>query len=588
MTVPFVIDTTCATNGARKSAPTIPPASWRTFSEALGTLAARAGQSPALDEPSAADLKALAARMKRNEVVVAFGGHFSAGKSSMLNLALGRPLLPVDDLPETGACCALRSGDRDEVVVTSRDGTRRAIPCTTEAIRAEVALLTATGRSNGRLEDVDSLEIRLAGAPIPRGACWVDSPGTNSGAESQRAHRVAGRADVLVWVLKSEQFLSESDAAELAGHVRRHGPTSVVLLINAVLSQPTAEAWDWFHAERIPAYRQRIVDRLGLMGFPDGYAPPTLSTSAEAAATFPGQFGGAELHALLTAIDGPDAPIVRRSRLGRAAVELARLADDLAPRLEQVAAENRRRRDRYEARRVEIERGRTRFGPAVEQAVDTFLSRFAREAKDRAQAIAEPITSGSLQRDDTYTRTLNETLRAAAREALESLHAALAKAADNARQSRPPAAVTDRIQTLLIPLKVTVEVADNAMGAGGVAGGAAAGALIGSVVPIIGTGIGALVGALIGGGASASEAMEKDVRETKANVRTAANAAIDELKGYRDQVRALVLEKCQPLTLLNDLEAPDQGLEEELRETLGRLRDLASAAARLAGIEVGR
>ena len=59
-------------------------------------------------------------RVTKPEVTLTFSGPFNAGKSTLLNAALRRPLLPMDELPETGTICRLRPGHPS--VCSSRGG----------------------------------------------------------------------------------------------------------------------------------------------------------------------------------------------------------------------------------------------------------------------------------------------------------------------------------------------------------------------------------------------------------------------------------------------------------------------------------
>src|SRR4051812_49887513 len=60
--------------------------------------------------------------LSRPDVRLVVGGHFSCGKSTMLNMLLGRDLLPTGDLPETGVPCELRSGPFAQAVAYTGGG----------------------------------------------------------------------------------------------------------------------------------------------------------------------------------------------------------------------------------------------------------------------------------------------------------------------------------------------------------------------------------------------------------------------------------------------------------------------------------
>lgn len=125
-------------------------------------------------------------------VLVTFGGYFSSGKSSLLNMLIGTPLLPTGDLPETGVPCVLQSGDADQVTVRAGVGVAE-IPFRTDAISKYVSLLGADGDYQESVKAVREVRITVRNPCIPGGATWVDSPGVNDKeAISELAARLAG------------------------------------------------------------------------------------------------------------------------------------------------------------------------------------------------------------------------------------------------------------------------------------------------------------------------------------------------------------------------------------------------------------
>ncbi|NJL32783.1 MAG: hypothetical protein HC893_01650 [Chloroflexaceae bacterium] len=160
-------------------------------------------------------------------VTIVFAGHFKAGKSSVLNTLLERPILPTDDLPATGVRCVLRSGSSDAVVARGTN-TQRIVPCKTEAIAKVVSRLSEDGADNEAIQVIDFVDITLANAPIPPNVYWVDTPGMNDTEDmTVRATEAARTADVLFWVLYSKQFLSMSEQTFLSTYIAERGNTSV-------------------------------------------------------------------------------------------------------------------------------------------------------------------------------------------------------------------------------------------------------------------------------------------------------------------------------------------------------------------------
>ncbi|HLJ56945.1 MAG TPA: dynamin family protein, partial [Chthonomonadaceae bacterium] len=316
---------------------------------------------------------------------VAFGGHFKTGKSTLLNAALGRRVLPAADLPETGAICVLKSGSVDGVEVFA-GGRRRTVPCTLEAIQQEVSLIGEVGERRESVHRVEQLEITLAGCGIPADALWIDSPGINDTDEMNAcALRAARRADVLVWVLSSRQPLSEVEMSFLADHIAERGATGVVFVLNAFLPDNTATAWETFLTKKAPWIRDKVLYHAPELGFTED-APPLIAPVCGLGLYGDSQndFGRTELRRLLLGLGSPEVPRVRRARLSRVALALRAVAH---------AQDERRQRERVaydamakaaaEAKR-ESQRARSDFSGAAGDALERFYGQWAVGARNGA------------------------------------------------------------------------------------------------------------------------------------------------------------------------------------------------------------
>jgi hypothetical protein len=273
-------------------------------------------------------LRAAAGCLDPDTVRVTFGGHFSSGKSSLINMLLGVSLLPVSDDPETGVPCLLRSGTANRILAHTSNGPAT-VPLNTAAIAGYVSLIGDDGDYRQEVYAVRELDITLATAAIPSGVVWADSPGINDiAAMTELATQVARGGDVLVWVVNSRQPFSLKEQAFLAEHIAERGPVSVVFIVNVFLPADTPAAWSAFLDTRAPSLRRRILGNLD----PEMGEPPVVFTSARAAAAHPESFGGPEARALLAAVSHRDAPAVRATRLFRAQAEVRKVADELASR----------------------------------------------------------------------------------------------------------------------------------------------------------------------------------------------------------------------------------------------------------------
>lgn len=302
---------------------------WRAAVERVAALAA------ATHAPAARQLDAILARFEATPGVVAFGGHFSSGKSTVINALLGRDLLPTSDYPETGAICVLQAGPLDHAELSFRTPpgsararnragaqaeTPRALPCTREAIERAVSLIDQHGATTVATGAVDRLHLTLAGAPIPEGMRWIDSPGINdTAAMSERASVAARDADILIWVLNSRQLLAETEVAFLEQHIARFGAASVVFLVNAFLGDREREEntadWRAFTADALPRHRDKLRSRAPSMGYQPGARPELVVVSARALCSGKTSgFGGPQLRRLLSELDTPTCPRIRKAR----------------------------------------------------------------------------------------------------------------------------------------------------------------------------------------------------------------------------------------------------------------------------------
>lgn len=216
--------------------------------------------------------------MQRETWDVAFGGHFSAGKSTTLNFLLERDLLPVSDLPETGVITALQAAD-EEGIWTERNGVREKRPCDCMTLVALGSLIGADGRYRERAISEARVDCRLVTAKIPPHVRWIDMPGLNDRAEmSEKARRAAASADLLVWVVNSRHLLPESEAAFLRQQLAGRAPDSVVFVVNCFLKVQTAQAFQKYVAEVLPnlVFRlKELYQSVGLRyeGQPIAYCP---------------------------------------------------------------------------------------------------------------------------------------------------------------------------------------------------------------------------------------------------------------------------------------------------------------------------
>src|SRR5690606_28160527 len=74
------------------------------------------------DAAGSLHMRELAAKAATGEVRVAFCGHFSAGKSSLVNVLCGAELLPASPIPTSANVVTIRYGELERARIVNREG----------------------------------------------------------------------------------------------------------------------------------------------------------------------------------------------------------------------------------------------------------------------------------------------------------------------------------------------------------------------------------------------------------------------------------------------------------------------------------
>lgn len=537
------------------------------------------------------DLRDTLALLTGEQIRMAFCGHFSCGKSSLINALVGRRLLPTGDFPETGVPCVISNGSANRIQAITKSG-RVGLPFTTEAVARYVSLITDSGEYADSVHNVEYLIVSLTGGGPPAGVVWVDSPGINdTTAMTTRAGAAAAAADVVIWVVNSRQPLSEGEQAFLRDYTTTHGPASVVFVINAFLRADDPANWSWFLAERLGYVRQRIIDA----GITEPLSPVMVPISARAAALAAVDgFGAPEVRALLGSLTDSTHPRIRATRCHRAADKLNQLAETIRAR-----AENERARIEKEQRaRNELELSgparRAQFTRLVEQALAQRFASCAAIIEQRTQQIQTMINTQALNRDNTYGQALATALTEIGQQLAHDITSDVNQYAAASGLQAMTQATVSTLQTLLRPppIVVTIPHTPAESGKGGV--GAVIGGILGTIVTfhpgigtVIGAGIGAAIGDKIRGETGTQSTIGKDRADTAANLIAASHTAAAHLGSLRaDVVRLVTSDTATPLTLPGppDRTALDalEALHNHIAGTLLKLAQQAGAQARQA------
>lgn len=476
-----------------------------------------------------------------DQVRIVFGGHFSSGKSSLINMLIGRPVLPVSEYPETGVPCVISSAESDQIQAQTEQGAVR-LAFTTESIARCVSLIGDDGDYREAPRAVNKLSITLASGPLAPQVSWIDSPGIDDTAEmTERAAVAAEDGDVLVWVVDSRHPVSEVEQEFLRGRITTHGPASVVFVVNAFLTSDTPEAWQSFLAEHVSYLRQRIATAVDI----GTVAQEVVFVSARAGATHPDSFGSPETRAMLDSLGYVGQPRVIAARAYRAERELRTLVADLA---ERARAERKRVAAAQQAATQQacaIEKQRADFVKAVGPEVASVFARYRRSAEECVTEVAA-MAGSALRYDNYYGDALTAKLRVVAGHVAGETVAAVNQCAGRYGQTSLRDNDVFWLGQLVQPPPITITVVKNAVSLGGMGAGAVAGAVIGGVVPVVGHVVGAGIGALVGRSSSKKMQVNKDMSAARASAHMAGAAAVEQLFGCRDKLLAVVQNACKP------------------------------------------
>ena len=439
-------------------------------------------------------------RLVEPRVSIAFGGLFKAGKSTLINGLLGRPVLPTDALPETGAACGIRSGTEDRARLIRRDDPTPQ-PIDVADIRRRTGLVDSDGRRREeQASEVDRIELTLAGIPIPVGAEWIDCPGIDDSPEmSAAAAQAAEGADLLVWVLSSRHPLTEPEMAFLADRIERAGPASLLFVLNLIggpggsvdadrlldaLEPKLAAFWNDLGTgcgapPIVPIDAARLVDE------PRGAEEPDAADRARDANTASGFLGS-----LLRELGRADHPRVVRARAGRMAPplrEVRQLVDAVRTRRAAEAETAERRCADHERLAATL---REEIGRSLEAFFHHWRIDVRADAAVRKADIDTTLRSGQELPGDAFSFPV-ERAHAAQSPLLQRLDELATR--HGLEPLDEPSRQSIRGRLLPQPLVPTTSLPEQAR----VGQAMAIGAAVGSVVPVLGTVVGAAVGGAI-------------------------------------------------------------------------------------------
>ncbi|KIL48012.1 hypothetical protein KR50_21790 [Jeotgalibacillus campisalis] len=155
------------------------------------------------DDKTAQKAKRLAHKLQKNELIVGFCGHFSAGKSAMINALIGEQLLPSSPIPTSANLIAIHTGKSEKLILTMLDNKKiQLMPPLDESSIIQLG-------TNG--EDIKRIDLYRKQASLPDGVTVLDTPGIDSidDLHKQSTDSAIHLADLIFYVMDYNHVQSQ-------------------------------------------------------------------------------------------------------------------------------------------------------------------------------------------------------------------------------------------------------------------------------------------------------------------------------------------------------------------------------------------
>src|SRR5690606_35559982 len=155
------------------------------------------------DKVRAEKVKDLLKKEMAGEINIAFCGHFSAGKSTMINTLIGENILPTSPIPTSANLVKIRIGSSYYAKFYMQDGKVLYQPAPFDLNKIKGLF------KDGEL--IKSVEIEVPSDSLPKGAVIMDTPGIDS---TDQAHKLATEsamylADAVFYVMDYNHVQAE-------------------------------------------------------------------------------------------------------------------------------------------------------------------------------------------------------------------------------------------------------------------------------------------------------------------------------------------------------------------------------------------
>ncbi|AIY05709.1 hypothetical protein Plano_1744 [Planococcus sp. PAMC 21323] len=172
-----------------------------------------------------------AKKILKNNFIIGFAGHFSSGKSSMINALTGETLLPSSPIPTSANIVNVQKADNDFAIVNMRNEKPVYFPENYDFNAVKEFC------KNG---DVTQIDIGHQGSVLPKGITVMDTPGVDS---TDDAHRMSTEsalhvADMVFYVMDYNHVQSELNF-NFTKELQKY--TELYLIVNQIDKHQTSE-----------------------------------------------------------------------------------------------------------------------------------------------------------------------------------------------------------------------------------------------------------------------------------------------------------------------------------------------------------
>src|SRR5699024_6081468 len=186
----------------------------------------RAAFANAVDPIQSQKMTELIEKVAQNLLIIGFCGHFSAGKSSMINYLIGEDVLPASPIPTTAKLARISSHDEKyaQIYFENSHPIQLSYPYDLDTVDAFIP----------EGDEIMSFEISHPFKQFPKGITFLDTPGIDS---TDDAHRIATEsslhlADVICYVTDYNHVLSQMNFTFLK-QLQQQGK-EILLIVNQI------------------------------------------------------------------------------------------------------------------------------------------------------------------------------------------------------------------------------------------------------------------------------------------------------------------------------------------------------------------